>query len=85
MSKPAIRAALASALASVLATAALPALAQDVTLKFHHLWTPQAMAPINVAQRLMFARADRLCVVLGPGDGERDVGVPEQDTVGAQH
>jgi len=37
MSKPAIRAALASALASVLATAALPALAQDVTLKFHHL------------------------------------------------
>jgi len=48
MSKPVIRAALASALASVLATAALPALAQDVTLKFHHIWTPQAMASVNV-------------------------------------
>jgi TRAP-type C4-dicarboxylate transport system substrate-binding protein len=27
---------------------ALPALAQDVTLKFHHIWTPTAMAPVNV-------------------------------------
>ena len=28
--------------------AALPALAQDVTLKFHHIWTPTAMASVNV-------------------------------------
>jgi TRAP-type transport system periplasmic protein len=28
--------------------AALPAAAQDVTLKFHHIWNPQAMAAVNV-------------------------------------
>jgi TRAP-type transport system periplasmic protein len=33
-------------LAGVLATA--PAMAQEVTLKFHHIWTPTAMAPVNV-------------------------------------
>ena len=27
-----------------------PALAQEVTLKFHHIWTPQAMASVNVIQ-----------------------------------
>jgi TRAP-type transport system periplasmic protein len=32
----------------VLAAAALPAAAQDVTLKFHHIWNPQAMAAVNV-------------------------------------
>lgn len=30
--------------------AATPAAAQDVTLKFHHIWTPQAMASVNVIQ-----------------------------------
>jgi TRAP-type C4-dicarboxylate transport system substrate-binding protein len=28
--------------------AALPALAQEVTLKFHHIWVPTAMASVNV-------------------------------------
>ncbi len=27
---------------------ALPAAAQEITLKFHHIWNPQAMAPVNV-------------------------------------
>jgi TRAP-type transport system periplasmic protein len=30
------------------ATLALPAAAQDITLKFHHIWNPQAMASVNV-------------------------------------
>ena len=30
------------------ALAAVPAMAQEVTLKFHHIWNPQAMASINV-------------------------------------
>jgi TRAP-type C4-dicarboxylate transport system substrate-binding protein len=30
------------------ATLSLPALAQEVTLKFHHIWNPQAMASVNV-------------------------------------
>jgi TRAP-type transport system periplasmic protein len=30
------------------AVAAAPALAQDVTLKFHHIWNPQAMASVQV-------------------------------------
>ena len=34
--------------AAAVALAALPALAQDVTLKFHHIWNPQAMASVNV-------------------------------------
>ncbi|MBK9136114.1 MAG: TRAP transporter substrate-binding protein [Betaproteobacteria bacterium] len=34
--------------AIVLAAAALPAAAQDVTLKLHHIWPPQAMAPVRV-------------------------------------
>ena len=33
---------------AMLAAAALPAAAQEVTLKFHHIWTPQAMASVNV-------------------------------------
>jgi TRAP-type transport system periplasmic protein len=33
-------------LAAALAT--LPATAQEVTLKFHHIWNPQAMASVNV-------------------------------------
>jgi TRAP-type C4-dicarboxylate transport system substrate-binding protein len=34
---------------SVVATAfTLPAMAQEVTLKFHHIWNPQAMAAVNV-------------------------------------
>ena len=41
-----------SALRTLLATAAaamvLPATAQEVTLKFHHIWPPQAMAPVKV-------------------------------------
>lgn len=41
-----------SFLASLAAAAALPlsvpAAAQDVTLKFHHIWPPQAMAPVRV-------------------------------------
>ncbi len=36
------------ATAATLALASAPALAQDVTLKFHHIWTPQAMAAVNV-------------------------------------
>lgn len=36
---------IASALCSL---AAAPALAQEVTLKFHHIWNPQAMASVNV-------------------------------------
>jgi TRAP-type C4-dicarboxylate transport system substrate-binding protein len=35
-------------LAVAAALTALPAAAQEVTLKFHHIWTPQAMAPVNV-------------------------------------
>ena len=35
-------------LATVAALAALPVLAQEVTLKFHHIWNPQAMASVNV-------------------------------------
>jgi TRAP-type transport system periplasmic protein len=30
------------------AAAVLPAHAQEVTLKFHHIWPPQAMAPVRV-------------------------------------
>jgi len=37
-----------TALASALVAAALPAAAQEVTLKFHHIWPPQAMAPVRV-------------------------------------
>lgn len=37
---------LATTALSLLAT--LPAAAQEVTLKFHHIWTPTAMAPVNV-------------------------------------
>ena len=40
-----IRNASACAAAAVLSTSAL---AQDVTLKFHHIWNPQAMASVNV-------------------------------------
>ena len=29
-------------------TLSLPACAQDITLKFHHIWTPTAMAAVNV-------------------------------------
>ncbi len=36
------------AAAALLAAAGMPALAQDVTLKFHHIWNPQAMASVNV-------------------------------------
>ena len=32
------------------ALAAVPALAQEVTLKFHHIWNPQAMASVRVIQ-----------------------------------
>jgi hypothetical protein len=35
-------------LATAAALTALPAAAQEVTLKFHHIWTPQAMASVNV-------------------------------------
>lgn len=34
--------------AATAAVAALPALAQEVTLKFHHIWNTQAMAAVNV-------------------------------------
>ena len=33
---------------ALFAAAAMPAAAQDVTLKFHHIWNPQAMASVNV-------------------------------------
>ncbi|KNZ31933.1 MAG: C4-dicarboxylate ABC transporter [Methylibium sp. NZG] len=36
------------AAALVASFAALPVLAQEVTLKFHHIWNPQAMASVNV-------------------------------------
>jgi TRAP-type C4-dicarboxylate transport system substrate-binding protein len=36
------------ALLSVAAAFCLPAMAQEVTLKFHHIWNPQAMASVNV-------------------------------------
>lgn len=36
------------ALPLVAAAFALPAAAQEVTLKFHHIWNPQAMASVNV-------------------------------------
>ncbi len=32
------------------AIAATPVAAQEVTLRFHHIWTPQAMASVNVIQ-----------------------------------
>ena len=35
-----------AALAAAMST--LPAAAQEVTLKFHHIWNPQAMASVNV-------------------------------------
>ena len=35
-------------IAAALAALAVPAAAQDVTLKFHHIWPPQAMAPVRV-------------------------------------
>jgi TRAP-type transport system periplasmic protein len=34
--------------AAALTACAGPVLAQEVTLKFHHIWTPQAMAAVNV-------------------------------------
>ena len=34
--------------ALALAASALPAAAQEVTLKFHHIWNTQAMASVNV-------------------------------------
>lgn len=37
-----------SLFATLLAAAAVPAPAQEVTLKFHHIWPPQAMAPVRV-------------------------------------
>ena len=37
-----------SVLAAAAAAACLPALAQEVTLKFHHIWPPAAMAPTKV-------------------------------------
>ncbi len=39
---------LTAAAAAALALLALPAAAQEVTLKFHHIWPPQAMAPTRV-------------------------------------
>jgi TRAP-type C4-dicarboxylate transport system substrate-binding protein len=35
-------------LATVAAAAVFPAAAQEVTLKFHHIWNPQAMASVQV-------------------------------------
>ena len=37
-----------SVLAAAAAAVTLPALAQEVTLKFHHIWPPAAMAPTKV-------------------------------------
>lgn len=37
-----------TSLAALAAACTLPALAQEVTLKFHHIWPPQAMAPVQV-------------------------------------
>ena len=42
--KPAIRALVAAAAAAL----SLPTLAQEVVLKFHHIWPPAAMAPTRV-------------------------------------
>ena len=36
------------ALALAVLAMTLPATAQEVTLKFHHIWNPQAMASVNV-------------------------------------
>ena len=36
------------ALAAVAAAVALPSMAQEVTLKFHHIWNPQAMASVQL-------------------------------------
>jgi TRAP-type C4-dicarboxylate transport system substrate-binding protein len=36
------------AILAAAALAALPVAAQEVTLKFHHIWNPQAMASVNV-------------------------------------
>jgi TRAP-type transport system periplasmic protein len=35
-------------IAAMLTAAAMPISAQDITLKFHHIWNPQAMASVNV-------------------------------------
>ena len=40
--------ALRIAAAALIAAAAQPAAAQEVTLKFHHIWPAQAMAPVRV-------------------------------------
>jgi TRAP-type C4-dicarboxylate transport system substrate-binding protein len=37
-----------SLIAALLVAASLPALAQETALKFHHIWPPQAMAPVRV-------------------------------------
>jgi TRAP-type transport system periplasmic protein len=41
---------LALSMGMVAAAIAAPAAAQEVTLKFHHIWNPQAMASVNVIQ-----------------------------------
>lgn len=43
-----VRRLLGAVLLAAGASAALPAAAQEVTLKFHHIWNPQAMASVNV-------------------------------------
>ena len=41
---------MAMAAASAATLVAAPAMAQEVTLKFHHIWNPQAMASVNLIQ-----------------------------------
>ncbi|GAP33783.1 TRAP transporter substrate-binding protein [Piscinibacter sakaiensis] len=43
-----LRSLAAGALLAAAGAASLPAAAQEVTLKFHHIWNPQAMASVNV-------------------------------------
>ncbi|MEY3475357.1 MAG: putative periplasmic component, partial [Pseudomonadota bacterium] len=45
---PLQRALSAAALMAAIAAPVSPAQAQEVTLKFHHIWNPQAMASVNV-------------------------------------
>ena len=62
------------------ATLALPSHAQEITLKFHHIWNPQAMASVNVitpwCNKIAAESANRLkCQILPAMSGG---GTPSQ-------
>ena len=50
MNRRTIRSMAGAAAALAAALLCMPAAAQEVTLKFHHIWNPQAMASVNLIQ-----------------------------------